>query len=59
MKGLTRERIMQILQLKQFDIVLECDMEAIFKSFGDDYYINRDNGEWELCKKNDRIAIKE
>lgn len=57
MKGLTREKIIQILQLKQFDFCLKSDMESIFEKFGDDYYINRDNGEWELCNKNDKFPV--
>ena len=31
---------------------IEEDIEAIFKVFGDDYYINKYTGEWELCKRN-------
>lgn len=53
MKGLSKEKLIQILQSKDFDVALECDFKAVFEKYGDDYYINRENNEWELCKKNE------
>lgn len=50
MKGLSKEALIKILELKDYNFYLEQDIEAIFKVFGDDYYINRDTGEWELVK---------
>ena len=52
MKGLSKESLIKIIEMKNYDFYLENDLEAIFKVFGDDYYINRDSGKWELCKKN-------
>ena len=58
MKGLSKEKLLQIIQSKDFDVALECDMTSVFKEYGDDYYINRDNNEWELCKKNENMLRK-
>ena len=55
MKGLTKNKLLKILQLKQFDYLLKDDIIAIFDIFGDDYYINRDNGEYELVYENDNF----
>lgn len=55
MKGITKEKLLKILQLKQFDYLLKTDMDAIFDVFGDEYYINRDNNEWELVYKNENF----
>ena len=52
MKGLSKEALIKILEVKNYDFYLESDIEAIFKVFGDDYFLNRDNGKMELCKKN-------
>lgn len=52
MKGLSKEVLIKILEVKNYDFYLESDIEAIFKVFGDDYFLNRDNGKMELCKKN-------
>lgn len=52
MKGLDKEVLIKLLEVKNYDYYLEEDVEVIFKVFGDDYYINRDTGEWELCLKN-------
>lgn len=52
MKGLDKELLIKLLEVKNYDYYLEEDIEAIFKVFGDDYYINRDTGEWELCRRN-------
>lgn len=57
MKGLTKEALLKILELKNYDFYLESDIDYIFKTFGDDYYINRENNTWELCKKNDDFHI--
>ena len=52
MKGLDKELLIKILEVKDYGYYLEEDIEAIFKVFGDDYYINKYTGEWELCKRN-------
>lgn len=45
MKGLDKEVLIKLLEVKNYDYYLEEDVEVIFKVFGDDYYINRDTGE--------------
>lgn len=57
MKGLSKEALIKILEIKDYDVYLENDLEAIFKAFGDDYFVNRDNGELELCNKNDNFSF--
>ena len=57
MNGLSKEALIKILEVKNYDFYLESDIEAIFKVFGDDYYISRDTGKWELTKKNDKFHI--
>ncbi len=57
MKGLSKEALIKIIEMKNFDFYLENDLETIFKVFGDDYYISRDTGKWELCKKNDNFNV--
>ena len=57
MKGLSKETLIKIIEMKNFNFYLESDLEAILKVFGDDYYINRETGKWELCKENN-ICLK-
>ena len=57
MKGISRENLIKILQLKNYDYYLEQDIEAIFKVYGDDYFYSREDCDFELCKKNDKIDL--
>jgi hypothetical protein len=57
MKGINKEDLIKILKLKNYDFYLEQDLEAIFKVFGDDYFYSREDGKFELCKKNDLIKM--
>ena len=55
MKGLSKETLIKILEMNNYDFYLKSDMDTIFEAFGDDYYIDRDTGQWALCKKNERV----
>jgi hypothetical protein len=57
MKGLSRESLIKILEMKNYEFYLESDIEAILKVFGDDYYLNRDSGKFELTKKNNKFNV--
>lgn len=57
MKGISKEVLIKILETKNYDIYLENDLEAILKVFGDDYFLDRDTGEFKLCKKNDSFSM--
>lgn len=57
MKGLNKDALIKILEVKNNDVYLESDIGAIFQVFGDDYYVSKDTGKWELTKKNENFHI--
>lgn len=42
--------LLQQLSNNETDIVLKSNMDDIFEEYGDDWYINRDEGNWTKAK---------
>lgn len=55
MKVISKDRLKNILELLGYEFITERTMEKIFKEYGDEYYINRNNGQFECCKKNTQL----
>ena len=55
MKALTKEKLIKIIEQYEHDLIFDSmnSLQKIFDRYGDEYFVNRDTGELELCKKNE------
>ena len=57
MKGLSKEKLIDIIETKNWDVYLEKHLNTILEVFGDDYFFNNEVGDFELTNKNNAWEI--